>query len=76
VQEHPVRGGTLKIYTPAKTVADCFKFRNKIGMVVALEALRESRRLKKASMGRALGSRQGLSRSERHASLSGVTLIA
>jgi hypothetical protein len=50
MNEHPVRGGTLKVYTPAKTVADCFKFRNKIGTDVALEALRECRRLKKASM--------------------------
>ena len=50
VKEYPVRGGTLKVYMPAKTVADCFKFRNKIGTDVALEALRECRRLKKASM--------------------------
>ncbi|MGD0303343.1 MAG: hypothetical protein ABSC71_00780 [Candidatus Acidiferrales bacterium] len=50
VKEYPVRGGALKVYTPAKTVADCFKFRNKIGTDVALEALRECRRLKKASM--------------------------
>jgi hypothetical protein len=26
VKEYPVRGGMLKVYTPAKTVADCFKF--------------------------------------------------
>jgi len=50
VKEHSVRGGTLKVFTPAKTVADCFKFRNKIGTDVALEALRECRRLKKASI--------------------------
>lgn len=50
VKEYPVRGALLKVYTPAKTVADCFKFRNKIGLDVALEALRECRRLKKASM--------------------------
>ena len=50
VKEYTVRGATLKVYTPAKTVADCFKFRNKIGTDVALEALRECRRLKKASM--------------------------
>jgi predicted transcriptional regulator of viral defense system len=50
VKEYPVPGGVLKVYTPAKTVADCFKFRNKIGTDVALEALRECRRLKKASM--------------------------
>jgi hypothetical protein len=50
VKEYPIRGRTLKVYTPAKTVADCFKFRNKIGTDVALEALKECRRLKKASM--------------------------
>jgi hypothetical protein len=50
VKEYPVRRASLKVYTPAKTVADCFKFRNKIGTDVALEALRECRRLKMASM--------------------------
>ena len=50
VKEYPVRGATLKVYTPAKTVADCFKFRNKIGTDIALEALRECRRLRKATM--------------------------
>ena len=50
VKEHTVRGGALKVYTPAKTVADCFKFRHKIGTDVALESLKECRRLKKASM--------------------------
>lgn len=50
MKEYPVRGGSLKVYTPAKTVADCFKFRNKIGMDVAMEALKECHRLKKATM--------------------------
>jgi len=50
VNEDRIHSGTLKVYTPAKTVADCFKFRNKIGMEAALEALREYRRLKKASI--------------------------
>jgi predicted transcriptional regulator of viral defense system len=50
VKKYPVRGATLKVYTPAKTVADCFKFRNKIGTDIALEALRECRRLRKATM--------------------------
>lgn len=36
-------GITLKIYNPAKTVADCFKFRNRIGLDVALEALKTYR---------------------------------
>jgi predicted transcriptional regulator of viral defense system len=39
----------VKIYTPAKTVADCFKFRNKIGIDVALEALQETFRSRKAT---------------------------
>lgn len=34
----------VKVSCPAKTVADCFKYRNKIGLDVALEALRESQR--------------------------------
>ena len=40
VETHPVDGIDVRIYGPAKTVADCFKFRNKIGIDVALEALR------------------------------------
>ena len=39
--EHTIEGVQVKIYNPAKTVADCFKYRNKIGLDVALEALRE-----------------------------------
>ncbi len=50
VKEYPVRGGTVRAFSVAKTVADCFKFRNKVGTDVALEALRECRRLRKASM--------------------------
>jgi predicted transcriptional regulator of viral defense system len=50
VSEYPVAGFVLRVFNPAKTVADCFKFRNKTGLDVAIEALKESRRLKKASM--------------------------
>ena len=50
VKEYPVRGETLKVYTPAKTVADCFKFRNKVGLDVAIEALKDSLRQKKATI--------------------------
>ena len=46
VIEKELYGLKFKIYSPAKTVADCFKFRNKIGMDVALEALREGHRRK------------------------------
>ncbi len=39
----------LRVYSVAKTVADCFKHRNKIGLDVALEALKDAREQKKAS---------------------------
>ena len=41
IREHTVQGIAIKVYTPAKTVADCFKFRNKVGLDVAIESLRE-----------------------------------
>jgi predicted transcriptional regulator of viral defense system len=45
VEEHDVGGVTVRVFSAAKTVADCFKFRNKIGTDVAVEALRDYRRL-------------------------------
>lgn len=39
-EEHRIEGVIVGICSPAKTVADCFKFRNKIGMDVVLEALK------------------------------------
>ena len=50
ISETKMDGATVRIYSPEKTLVDCFKFRNKIGTDVAIEALRECRRLKKASM--------------------------
>ena len=47
VETHRVEGVTLAVYSPAKTVADCFKYRNKIGLEVALEALEHCRRSRK-----------------------------
>lgn len=41
IEEHDIEGVRIPVYSPAKTVVDCFKFRNKIGLDVALEALRE-----------------------------------
>ena len=49
VEMRGVDGMQVQVTNVAKTVADCFKFRNKIGLDVALEALREARRSKKAS---------------------------
>ncbi|MFZ5879347.1 MAG: type IV toxin-antitoxin system AbiEi family antitoxin domain-containing protein [Chloroflexota bacterium] len=41
IEKHTIDNVEVKIYNAAKTIADCFKFRNKIGMDVALEALRD-----------------------------------
>ncbi len=40
IEEHSIDGVALKVYSLEKTLADCFKFRNKIGMDVVLEALK------------------------------------
>ncbi len=37
IQKHIVNGVSVKIYNPAKTIADCFKFRSKVGLYVAIE---------------------------------------
>lgn len=50
IQEHVLNGVAVKIYSPAKTVVDCFKFRNKVGLDVAIEALREAWRSRKVTM--------------------------
>jgi predicted transcriptional regulator of viral defense system len=50
IEAHSVDGGSLRVYSPAKTVADCFKFRSKIGMETAIQALRAAYREKKATM--------------------------
>ncbi len=49
IEVHAVDGVTVKVYSIAKTVADCFKFRNKIGLDVAMEALREALRGRRAT---------------------------
>lgn len=49
VEEHQIEGVPVKVYDPAKTVADCFKYRNKIGHDIALEALRDCRSQRKCS---------------------------
>jgi predicted transcriptional regulator of viral defense system len=40
VEEHKIDGVKVRIYGPEKTVADCFKFHNKIGLDVAIDALK------------------------------------
>ena len=45
---HRIDGVLVRVTNPGKTVADCFKYRNKIGLDVAIEALRACRRLRLA----------------------------
>jgi predicted transcriptional regulator of viral defense system len=49
VEVHVIEGVQVRIYNSAKTVVDCFKYRNKTGLDVALEALRDCREQKKCS---------------------------
>jgi hypothetical protein len=42
IEEHRVEGQTVHVYNLARTVADCYRFRNKIGLDVALEALTDA----------------------------------
>ncbi len=50
IEIHHIEGQPVKIYSVAKTLADLFKYRNKIGLDVALEALRESWRERRFTM--------------------------
>ena len=50
IEKHLVEGVPVRVYSAAKTVADCFKFRNKIGLDVAIEALKDCLRQKRASI--------------------------
>lgn len=50
IETHVLNGVTVRITSPARTVADCFKYRNKIGLDVALEALKDGWRRRKFTM--------------------------
>lgn len=50
IEQHRIEGVSVRVYSAAKTVADCFKFRNKIGLDVAIEALKDCLRQKQASV--------------------------
>ena len=41
IETHRREGVEVRVYSAAKTVADCFKYRNKVGINVAVEALRD-----------------------------------
>jgi len=70
--EHTIEGAKIKVYSPAKTVADCFKFRSKVGTELAIQALRGVLSREKGVDGRTLGSGEDLPGRQRDAALYGV----
>jgi len=51
VESHTVEGVSIKVFGIAKTIADCFRYRNKIGLSVAIEGLQEALRQRKTTPG-------------------------
>ncbi|MEA1651251.1 type IV toxin-antitoxin system AbiEi family antitoxin domain-containing protein [Nitrospirillum sp. BR 11164] len=51
VESHTVEGVPVKVFGVAKTIADCFRYRNKIGLSVAIEGLQEALRQRKTTPG-------------------------
>ncbi len=47
IETHKIDGASVRIYSPEKTIADCFKYRNKIGLETAIEALKLYRKKKR-----------------------------
>jgi len=54
IEKHQIDGVTVRIYSVEKTLVDCFKYRNKLGMDVVLEALKLYRGQKKLNMDKLL----------------------
>lgn len=54
IEHHDIDGVQVRIYAPEKSIADCFKFRNRIGMDVVLEALQLYRTRKRFDPGKLL----------------------
>jgi len=50
IEEKKIEGVSVRVYNPAKTVADCFKYRNKVGIDVAIEALKECWRSRRSTI--------------------------
>ena len=50
VESHRIEGQAVRVYSVSKTLVDCFKYRNKIGLDVALEALRDGWRARRFTM--------------------------
>lgn len=65
VETHVIEGVPVKVFGIVKTIADCFRYRNKIGLSVAIEGLQEALRQRKATPGEIA----------RHAEHGGVTTV-
>lgn len=65
IEEHRADGVTIRVYSPGKTVVDCFKFRNRIGLDVAREALLDA-------LGERKATRDDIWRHARHCRMSRV----
>ncbi|OIP98984.1 MAG: transcriptional regulator [Zetaproteobacteria bacterium CG2_30_46_52] len=50
IEHHTIDGFSIPVYNPAKTVVDCFKYRNKIGLDVAIEALKDGWKVNRFTM--------------------------
>ena len=50
IRDGPVDDAAVRIYDPEKTIANCFKFRNRVGLDIAIEALRLWRKRRGESM--------------------------
>lgn len=50
IEEHRIEGQTVRVYSLARTIADCFRFRNRVGLDVALEGLTEGWRTKRVKL--------------------------
>ena len=50
IEKRKIQGVEVRITSPARTVVDCFRYRNKIGIDVALEALKDSLRMRRSSV--------------------------
>ncbi len=51
IETHRIEGVSVRVYSAAKTVADCFKYRNKVGIDVAVEALKDFTRRERGGAG-------------------------
>lgn len=50
IEEHRIEGGVVRVYSIARTVVDCFRFRNKVGLDIAMEALIDARRSRRLDL--------------------------